>query len=450
MNLAKLCLSPIFLVLFFNSGFSKAAAVFTGKIPVNQNYTDEGMTVLSTLREPGQHLSYEVSPGAGHVSINSHDVGHGHSTDVLEITGLTAGQPYELLIKNSSGVVVDSRKFQSLNEKLENATTAVCSCTRLGILSPDDKDLPIWDQLNGLKPNAILFIGDIVYGDNAWQAVVHFLTKKPPTLEQIKQRFIDSWKGERLYRQENLIPLFSVWDDHDFGYDASDKTNPYKGPMMKLFHSYYPVPKKEHNVEFGPGVSYSFRLFGKKIVMLDNRTFSDMKNGILLGAEQVRWLERQIKSEKHVVIASGMTLFDKGALHSSVQKNAPAEWDAFRKIFSDHPVKAVFLTGDVHFSEVRRIPRSALGFETVEVVSSGIKSTSPRITPPFLSGQNSKDKDQLGYAGGRNFAILQMNGLFETLDVSFHGSRYKKAPVRIVQPIEPNNACFRYYSAAAH
>lgn len=430
------------------------AVSFTGKLPVMQGYTDESLTMITAMKKSGQKFTYEVSPARStSLLIKSNDVGHSHAVDTIEITGLEVDQSYELIIKNDNGEVVDSRQFQSINSRLENPKAAVCSCSRIGMLSPDDKSRSMWDRLMDEKPDAILFLGDIVYGDNAVQAVLKFLFNYHPKFLQIQKRFIESWQQERLYRQPKLIPLFSIWDDHDFGFEASDKKNPFKDKMLKLFRSYYPVPEKYTSVEHGPGASYSFRLFDRKVIMLDNRSFLSVKGHSLLGLKQIKWMEEQIKNERDVIISSGMSIIDTGGLHHSIQRNSPVEWHRIKNIFVKYPVKAVFLTGDVHFSEVRDVPQHILGFKTFQVVSSRFKSTSPRITPPFKSGlqpkkpydtNKPKPPEQLLHVGGSNFAILSLANLFETLDVTYYKSKNQK-PIRLVESFE-TSSCLKYYS----
>lgn len=437
-----------------------ARTSFTGKVPVLQSFTNENMTLITVLREPGQNFTYEISPKSAATKIEVNDVGQKHKTDTLEVTGLEIGVDYKILIKDSTGKVVDSRNFKALDPNQADPKAALCSCSRVGMLSPDDKKMPMWDQVAAQKPNAIVFLGDLVYGDNATQAVLKHFLNYHPKIEQIEKRFIQSWKKERLYRQENLTPLFSIWDDHDFGYENADHSNPYKERMRKLFRAYYPIPKDNSIVSHGPGVSFSFTLFGKKFLMLDNRTYHDPKKKSLLGMQQVEWIENEIKDQKEVVIASGMSILKMGekSKQENLADDAPTEWEAFRGIFAKHPVRAVFLTGDVHFSEVRFIPKEVLGFETVQGVFSHLKSTSSFFTPPFSSGYQKDDTNQRHHGSGRGFAILSMQDIYTKFQATFHASRSIDHVIRRIKTPGPidfilefnMNQCERFYNARAN
>lgn len=426
----------ITLLMVFSLAATVASAqpLFTGNVPVMQGYTNENTSFITVFRQPGQEFTYEVTAKNAVIKLKSNNVGHSHHTDTLEISGLSSGNPYDLLIKDRSGHIVDTRDFQSLNQNLSDPKAAVCSCSRMGILSPDDRARSMWDRLADQKPDAIFFLGDLVYGDNARQAVWKWLVKKyyfyHPSFEHIQKRYIQSWQKERLYRQKKLIPVYSIWDDHDFGYDAADHTNPFKKKILELFRSYYPVPPASEVISRGPGVSYSFSIFNKKVLMLDNRTFYDSKNRTLLGMEQINWIQEQTRDQKEVIIASGMSVINISSQQESLERDAPTEWQAFRNIFRNSGTKAVFLTGDVHYSEVRQVPKDVFGYPTYVIVSSHMHSTTPLITPPFKSGK-STNPNQLIHVSGRNFALLSFKSLFSKIDAVFH-RHMGLAPVKFV------------------
>ncbi len=430
--------------------FAANRSQFTGKVPVLQGYTNESTSYITALREPGQEFTYEITQKDVVIKAKANDVGFDHQVDTLEISGIIPGAAYELVIKNKAGQVVDAREFKSLDQKIENPKAAVCSCSRQGILSPDDKSRSMWDRLMDQKPNAIFVLGDFVYGDNAFQAVVKWATSKyyfyHPGLDYIKKRYIQSWKKEAIYRQAKMIPVYSIWDDHDFGYDAADASNPFKKKMLDLFRSYYPIPPADEVISRGPGVSYSFSIFGKKVLMLDNRSFYDVKGKVLLGMDQVKWIEEQVRGQKEVIVASGMSILNISEKQESLERDAPSEWDAFREIFRNHGTKAIFLTGDVHYSEVRQVPEHVFGYKTYVVVSSHMHSTSPLMTPPFRSGKTN-NPDQLLHVSGRNFAMLTFDKLFTHLDAVFH--RHKGlAPVEFIGDYgvgEKALECKRFY-----
>lgn len=417
------------LILFFFAflwSISSFSIPYTGKFPVLQSYTDETVTVISVLAPPFEYLDFNVTTSEENketdFKVTSQGVGYDYKVYHI-YSKINATSTYQLDIMDKySRTILDSRNFSSINQNKDNPNIAVCSCSRIGALSRDTKPISVWDRLKNQNPDAILFLGDIVYGDNALEAVLNSFFGYKPSLSKIKKRFIQSWEQEKLYRFKKLIPLISVWDDHDYGFDNSDKFNPYRAEMVKLYSAYYPIPKASSSVQFGPGMSYSHRLFNKKIIMLDNRSFLDAKNQIVLGKKQLSWLKEQLSGESEVIITTGIPVLKSANGHPSIQSVesvAPGEFHLMQKIIKDQSIKPLFLTGDLHYSEVVRIPSDVFGFETLQIISSPVKSTSPYLTPPFKSGKSADNPNQLFHYNGYNFALLNMNDPVNSTDVSF-------------------------------
>ncbi|MBL7542442.1 MAG: hypothetical protein JNL11_01430 [Bdellovibrionaceae bacterium] len=456
MALRSLFISFIINLLFFTS-LTSAAPLFTGNVPMIQGYTNESDTFITVMRQPGQNFIYSISPDVN-IHIAAKNVGHSHHVDTLELSNLKPGIEYQLRVNTLDGKAVDYRKFEVLDPKANNTKAAICSCSRMGILSPDDPKRSMYDRLYDQDPKVIFFLGDQVYGDNAAQAVLRYLTLNiasripnfplyHPTFLQIQKRYINSWKKEKLYHQEKLKPTYSIWDDHDFGFDGADAKNPFKEMILKLYRSYYPAPKDSQVVSRGPGASYSFNIFGKKILMLDNRTFSNFRAGIVLGQEQIQWIESQVKGQSEVIFASGISLIKLSGNQRSVERTSPSEWQQFRQIFFNNPsLRALFFTGDIHYSEVRNIPEHIFGFKTIQIASSHMHSTTPLITPPFRSGRHPKDPNQLKHIAGRNFAIVSLASLFEQTEINFYrGSN--RPPINFINETPIANQCHRFYKA---
>lgn len=419
-----------------SSGF--ASELFTGNVPTVQGFTTDSMSLITVLRQSNQTLKYEVTHANAVVKTSTNPVGFGfdgkpYHTDTVEISGLDGLSEYELLIKNSNDQVLDARSFKAINPSKPDAKVAICSCSRIGSLSKDDAKRPMYDRIFDQKPDAIIFTGDLVYGDNAIQAISNWILKRRPTFQQVQGRYIQYWQNERLYRQKKMVPLFTIWDDHDYGYDGADITNLFRTEILKLYRSYFPVPTTSEAINRGPGVAYSFNLFGKKILMLDNRSFSNFKQSALFGLDQLRWIESQLMNQKEVVIASGMPVVDLGTSFKSMQRNVTSEWLIFKNLLRNSPAKAAFVTGDVHYSEVRRIPKGVLGYETYQVTSSPVRSINPTKIPPFKSGYKPNDPYQIQWIGGYNFAMLSLDTLFTSPEVVFHRG-FDLPPVTVKLP----------------
>lgn len=94
------------------------------------------------------------------------------------------------------------------------------------------------------------------------------------------------------------LPLFHVWDDHDFGADDANKNFPGKADALQAFKEYYPtpdLPNPDH------GIWHSFTYGNAEFFMLDTRSNRDpallpntrsksMLDGDVIANGQKAWL----------------------------------------------------------------------------------------------------------------------------------------------------------------
>ena len=74
---------------------------------------------------------------------------------------------------------------------------------------------PIWESVRASKPDVFVLLGDNIYGD----------TKNMDTL---KMKY---WKlgSKKSYKNlKSKTPIIATWDDHDFGWNDTGKSYPFK------------------------------------------------------------------------------------------------------------------------------------------------------------------------------------------------------------------------------
>jgi alkaline phosphatase D len=211
----------------------------------------------------------------------------------------------------------------------------------------------MWNTMAKHKVTAFLALGDNVYIDrpelSETQRYCYYRRQSRPEY----RRFVAS------------CPVFSIWDDHDFGTNdclGSPGTDdiPWKMPVWRVFRENWANPGYGGG-ELTPGVWYDLSIGDVDFIMLDCRFYRfdpRGKNQTMLGPVQKQWLlDRLSKSTATFkVIASSVpwTPLVKGK-----GKGSPDTWDGFprerEEIFSfieKHRIEGVFLmSADRHRSD---------------------------------------------------------------------------------------------------
>ncbi len=99
------------------------------------------------------------------------------------------------------------------------------------------------------------------------------------------------------------IPLYHIWDDHDFGTNNADKTFPAKADALEAFDEYYPTPTRPNE----NGIWHSFQYAEAEFFMLDVRSNRDpaedpdgpdksMLDGDAIAGGQLEWLKNGLRN----------------------------------------------------------------------------------------------------------------------------------------------------------
>lgn len=237
------------------------------------------------------------------------------------------------------------------------------SCARV----QDDAQQPIWRGIAKWQPDLFLWLGDNIYGDSL----------NPETLaaEYRRQRFV-----ERFQPLARSTPQLATWDDHDFGLDNYDRTNPIKDKAQRLFETYWANPTSGD--DNGRGVYFKSSWGGVDLFFLDCRywrsenTQPDGPDKTMLGAGQLAWLKRELKQSsapfKLLVNGSNWALGERpgadtwaGFMH---ERNA-----LFEFICENDIAGVVLLAGNTHFPYASCAPWSEHGgYDFYDLTSSAL------------------------------------------------------------------------------
>lgn len=296
----------------------------------------------------------------------------------VDVDALQPGSVYYYRFKALGAVSAVGRTKTTPVAGVDSLKLAVVSCANWewGFFSAYEK---IADRKD---VDAVLHLGDYIYeygrgkyGDTT------FRKNLPPheivTLSDYRTRHSSyrTDRGLRLMSQQH--PLIAIWDDHEVANDAytagAQNHQNEEGDYMKrkdvAKQAYYEwIPIRENAIHYR---SFSYGPMAD-VIMLDERLEGRTKPAdsitdprynseeqSMLGADQLTWLERNLKDSKSTwkVIGNQVMFSDIYLTNPNRPRNLdswdgyPAEKTKLRNFLVDNKLKdVIFLTGDTHSS----------------------------------------------------------------------------------------------------
>jgi len=226
----------------------------------------------------------------------------------------------------------------------------------------------MWDTIASHHLLSFLFLGDNVYIDNPTRPDMQRYTYYRRQSRPEYRRFIAS------------VPLWAIWDDHDFGTNdcvpGADKNNPpWKVPVWKVYKNNWNNPAYGGG-EKNPGCWFSFSIADVDFFMLDGRYYRanpGKQNATMLGPVQKKWLFDELKRSRGTfrVLASPVpwVLGAKGNSRDT-WRGFQAEREEIFSFLEKNKIDGVILiSADRHRSDVWRIDRPG-GYPLYEFESS--------------------------------------------------------------------------------
>jgi alkaline phosphatase D len=266
-------------------------------------------------------------------------------------------------------------------------TLALGSCARIAA----DAEQKIWGAVMDARPDVFFWLGDNIYGDSL---------------------ITDTLNNE--YRHQRAVPGYqpiargvhqiAIWDDHDFGLNDHDASNPIKDEALRLFKRYWDNPS--YGLPNTNGVFFKQSYGAVDLFGLDGRYWRDPNKvpstptKTMLGKAQLEWLKQELKQSQAVfklmACGSGWSM-SKGAGGDS-WASFQHERDALFDFIRDEEIEGVILTsGDTHIGEINCIPWSARGgYDFYDLVTSPLaqprdtewNEPEQRMRPPFTADNN--------------------------------------------------------------
>lgn len=233
-----------------------------------------------------------------------------------------------------------------------------------------------------------------------------------------------------LQRLFAAMPQYATWDDHDYGSNDSNKAFGLKAETLRIFQAYW------GNIAWGepdnPGVYGKFYHSDAAFFLMDDRYYRDddhldasaaqgMKTQY--GARQSDWLKQSLLSAQNLkhytfkfIVTGGQVITDFGG-QSETFAYYPAERADLLKFIVDHHITGVvFLSGDVHFTELARkqitptqwvyeLTSSPLSSGSWNVNKSPRKDDPQRVPDTMVATQNYCELAIAGPKGDRTLTI---------------------------------------------
>jgi alkaline phosphatase D len=260
-----------------------------------------------------------------------------------------------------------------------------------------DAEQPVFRAIAAAEPDLFFWLGDNIYADTA-----------------------SAWVFAEDYRRQRAIastlplmrstPQLAIWDDHDFGLNNSDLSNPNRETSLAAFRNYWANPA--YGLPECPGVFFRYAYGGVDFFMLDGRYYRtpnaepDGPAKTLLGTCQGEWLRRELLASRapFKVLACGSGWSSEDGRDGDTWGAFLTERDALFDFIRDNRIEGVFcISGDTHYGEVNCIPRSERGgYDLYDFVSSPLAQGTGTS---FLDG-DPELRIRLPYFRTVNFGLL--------------------------------------------
>lgn len=296
---------------------------------------------------------------------------------------------------------------------------------------PYGGDYRIFEAIYEKQPDLFIWLGDnIYYREPDWTS---------------RTGMIHRWTHDRSIPEIRpmlaTIPQYATWDDHDYGPNDIGREFWQKELATEIFKLFSGNPTA--GLPETPGIFTYFAWGDVHFYLTDNRTYRTT-TGLqpnpfgyerqMLGKRQVDWLVELMKYNRaqsvssypstfHVVAMGNQTLSPNSK--DSLQ-NFPEEWQyLFDRLTAEEIHNVIFLSGDVHASEVSRMTYTGGGQPGVagksgqagkeyvfwDVTSSPLTAGPSRGSPASANPyRHDVFPGEISQYTGRNFATLSFEG----------------------------------------
>ena len=269
-----------------------------------------------------------------------------------------------------------------------------------GSCADQNKPCPIWDTIADAKPELMLLLGDTIYAD------IENGRLKAATPEKIVKSYEELAKLPGWQKLRAKTPVMGIWDDHDYGHNDAGGEWEHKVAAQKAFHDFYgTAADSPRRMQKGVYHADIFGPVGKRVqvILLDGRYFRSLlkraerplpgtrivpyipvqdANATMLGDEQWKWLEEQLKKPAEVRLVCSGIQFVNDDQPFEKWGNLPKERQKLLELIkSTNAHGVVFLSGDRHLGEIS-LESKAVGYPLFDITASGFNQAAAEYRDP--------------------------------------------------------------------
>ncbi len=225
---------------------------------------------------------------------------------------------------------------------------------------------PMWAWVRAQKPDAWLWLGDIIYADT----------------ENIE-------RTRSLYKQQRARPEYAalvaqtrvlgIWDDHDYGKNDAGREYPKRVESQAALLDFLDEPADSpRRQRHGTYESYEFGSENErvKVILLDGRYHRDRPGAgaDTLGEEQWAWFAKELggSTAALTIVASSYQVLPEQHSNEKWANFPRARARLFELLRTSATPGVVFVSGDRHFSELSRFQDPGIGYPLHDLTSSGL------------------------------------------------------------------------------
>jgi alkaline phosphatase D len=309
--------------------------------------------------------------------------------------------------------------------------------TRLafGSCLQQENPAPILSAVAASGAQAFVMLGDNVYGD-AYRGDMSL-----PELREAYQTLAGHPDFETV---NGALPIWPVWDDHDFGLNDAGGDFSAKGYAQDIFNAFWRIPEGDpRRARDGVFWSETFGPEGRRVqvILLDTRFFRDVltptddrgapgkerylpdadTTKTMLGEAQWAWLKGELDepADLRIVVSSIQVIADGHGWEA--WRTLPHERERLYRAIGAAAGEAptILVSGDRHAAGLYRHPAPAGGAPLVELTTSSINAP--------IGGRREGQPDEAGpfRLGERyfpeNFGTIEIDWAAGHADLAIHG-----------------------------